>query len=444
MSTKIDSWNEDTGNSPSFSQSNLIKKLPDLLRLIGAAAVVIAMYSFLAKGWQNGNDTFRYLMMLGHSGALAAIGLASGHWLKEGKGARLLLGLALVSVPANFAILGAFIFSQSTTAQATNYPDYVAWSVDSMQTALMTSAGAMVLLIPIIFLGFVVLARSMSKKLSILFLLSNAALLIPLRDPNLISLLIVALVVTTIFMTRRAASGHSSAKTQEGMTALSLQFLPLAVLLGRSLWLYAADLFLLAVLAATLFFALRQVGMYLAANSKLHGVLNLLSTLSAFSTGLLLSAALFESHILADAIIFPLSSVVSAIILIELSTRTLHNTRFYHRLAVSALGLGLIANLILFGNLLAALACFIIGMATSFYGFKNKQRSLFIGGISISVVGLAHQTYQALHMFDLGSWAILAGLGIASIVIASTIESEGGKIKSRITALKQKLHDWEN
>ena len=29
------------------------------------------MYSFLAKGWQSGNDVFRYSLMLGHSAALA-------------------------------------------------------------------------------------------------------------------------------------------------------------------------------------------------------------------------------------------------------------------------------------------------------------------------------------------------------------------------------------
>ena len=444
MSTEINAWQEENNNSPRLSSADLMQKLPNLLRLLGAAAVVIAMYSFLAKGWQSGNDTFRYLMMLGHSGVLAAIGLASGHWLKEGKGARLLLSLALVSVPANFAILGAFVFSQSDIAQSMNYPSYMAWSVDSMQTALITSAGALLVLTPIIYLGFLVLARSMATKLSLLFLMSNAALLIPMREPYMIGMLVLALGVLTLFLTSRVAKGQSSAKTQEGVTALALQFLPLAVLLGRSLWLYAADLFLFAVLAATLFLALRQLSPQFEPKSKLRGVLDMLSTLSALSVGFWLSAALFDSHLLPDAIVFPLSSLASAAMLIELATRSTGNTRFYHRLAITVLALGLLANLIMFNNLLAALSSIIIGMLISLYGYKHQQRSLFSGGLVMLLLGLSQQIYQALHLFDLGSWASLALLGIASIVIASTLESKGGKFKPRLIALKQKFSDWEN
>jgi len=84
MNTQHDAWSgEMISGSPSKNNSDIMKKLPTLLRILGAAALIIAMYSFLAKGWQSGNDVFRYLLMLGHTGILAAIGLASGHWLKE-------------------------------------------------------------------------------------------------------------------------------------------------------------------------------------------------------------------------------------------------------------------------------------------------------------------------------------------------------------------------
>ena len=89
-------------------------------------AVLFSLYTFLMRGWEGSSVLIRYLMLLGHTGALATIGLASGHFLKEAKGARLLLVLALISVPANFAILGAFIFSASTTLNLGIYPQYVA------------------------------------------------------------------------------------------------------------------------------------------------------------------------------------------------------------------------------------------------------------------------------------------------------------------------------
>ncbi len=110
MNAQADGWSEQgIVERPYRLASDLAGRLPTLLRILGAGALVVAMYSYLAKGWESGNDIFRYLLMLGHTGVLTAIGLASGHWLKESKGARLLLTLALVSVPANFAILGAFI-----------------------------------------------------------------------------------------------------------------------------------------------------------------------------------------------------------------------------------------------------------------------------------------------------------------------------------------------
>ena len=132
-------------------------------------------------------------MLLGHTGVLALLGLFSGHWLKESKGARLLLTLALVSVPVNFSVLGAFIFSQSPLLDPSIYPQYVAWSVDSLQTALLTTGGAALLLIPVTLIGFAVLSRSMSKKLTLLFLISNATLLLPVRDPQLVGLMVLVL-----------------------------------------------------------------------------------------------------------------------------------------------------------------------------------------------------------------------------------------------------------
>ena len=64
--------------TPSTSREWL-KKLPGLLRSFGALAVMFSLYSFFARGWEGSSDMLRYLMLLGHTGALAAIGLERGH-----------------------------------------------------------------------------------------------------------------------------------------------------------------------------------------------------------------------------------------------------------------------------------------------------------------------------------------------------------------------------
>jgi hypothetical protein len=445
MNRQHDGWTEEAiAEQPSMLDSDLARRLPTLLRILGAGALVVAMYSFLAKGWESGNDVFRYLLMLGHTGVLTAIGLASGHWLKESKGARLLLTLALVSVPANFAILGAFIFSQTGAADVSNYPQYVAWAVDSLNTALLTSGGAMLMLVPVTLLGFTVLARRMSKRLSLLFLLGNAALLLPLRDPQLIGLMVLALTFCTIILNRQAAHNQTAAKTQEGITALGLQFLPLAILTGRSLWLYSVDLFLLAVLSVTLFIILRQISLQLESSSKLRSLLDALSLIPAVSVALLLSDALYGSRLLPEQLVFPLGGLASVAMIYDISRRSLTGARFYRRFAVAGLLLSMLANLILFSDAIAALACLTVGLVLLGYGYKMQQRSLFGGGILLTLAGIVQQVHELVQHFNLGSWAGLALAGVVSILVASTIESQGGRIKPRIAAWKSTFNQWEN
>jgi hypothetical protein len=441
MNTQTKIWHEEPPNSQ--CDSGLMQKLPALLRLLGAAALLIAMYSFLTKGWQNGNDLFRYLLMLGHTAALAVIGLASGHWLKESKGARLLLTLALASVPANFAILGAFIFSQTAAVDAYQYPHYVAWSVDTLQTALFTSGAAMLLLVPLTLLGFTVLARSISKKLFLLFLLSNTVLLLPLRDPQLVGLLTLALTGCILYFSRKVAHGYAAAKTGEGVTALAMQLLPLAVLTVRSLWLYSIDFFLLSAMSITLFLVLRQISLYLEQDSNVRGFMDVLSFVPATATGIWFGAMLHDSSLIPAALVLPSAGFVTATLIYDIAQRNWRHGDMYRRIAVACLLFSSILNLINFDNLFAAMACIVTGLMSLFRGYKMQQRSLFSGGIILILTGTAHQFYQLVLHFDLGSWATLAILGITAIVIASVMESQGGKFKPLLNSWKEKLQGWE-
>ena len=424
--------------------SQLMAKLPLLLRVLGATALLIAMYSFLARGWQNGNDVFRYFMMLGHTGLLAAIGIASGHWLKEGKGARLLLSLALVSVPANFAILGAFLFSQMNLVDVSLYPQYLAWHVDSLAMALGSTGLALLVLVPVILLGFRVLARSMSKTLSLLFLAGNFALLLPLRDPQGISLLVAVLLVGVVWISRKAAMNQISAKTSEGVLALGLQLLPLTVLLGRSLWLYSYDLFLVTVLTLSLYFILRQISLLLPAGGALRNLVDMLSLAPAVSMALLLADALQQTGLFADALVFPLGSLAASLLVLDISRRNTDRVSMYRRISMLILLVGMGANLLIFSNLAAALVCTGSGAALLVYGFRSQQRSLFISGILLTLAGVTHQLLQLFYHFDLGSWAGLALAGVLSIVVASVLESQGTRLRERMGMWKSQLRSWES
>jgi len=444
MNTQKDPWTE--GAMPPDSQKpnfDVMKKLPAILRILGAGAVLIAMYSFLIRGWDNGDDMFRYFIMLGHTGVLAAIGLASGYWLKESKGARLLLTLSLISVPVNFAILGAFIFSQTTGVDINAYPHYLAWSVDSLKAALLSNGVALFVLIPVTFIGFTVLVRSMSVKLSILFLLSNATLLLPLRDPQLVGFMVLILAFVVIALSRKVASQNVAAKTNEGIIALGLQLLPLAILMGRSLWLYSADLFLLTVLSITVFFILRQVSLYLSTNTETRNIVEGMSVLSAVSFGFLLIEMLQVMTHLSYGILVPLGVVASMALVYDISCRSNEREGVYRRFSVMGLVLGVGANLLTNADFVVALMTIFIGIGICLLGYKVKQKSVLSGGVILMLLGVAQQLYELVHHFDISNWAGLAILGVASIVIASMMESQGGNIKLRFIAWKIKLEQWE-
>jgi len=422
----------------------LMDKLPALLRIAGAASLLAAMYGFLMKGWQGGDDILRYLMLLGHTGALAAIGLASGHYLKESKGARLLLSLALVSVPVNFAILGAFIFSQDPLVIfGMSYPKYVAWSVDSLSTALLIAGGAALILAPIIRVGFLTLARSMSGKLAGLYLLSNAALLIPVRDPLSIGLMILLLMLLVLFISGKTATGQMAAKTKEGVLALGLQYLPLAILMGRSLWLYSADLFLLTVLGLVLFITLRQISLRLIDFPRVRCTLEAVSILPAIGVGLFTAITLNDCGFLSDLITLPVIVLVAAGLVYEISLRAKEYVKQYRMLAAGMLVVGISFNLYLYGGIVASSLSVATGIMLAVLGYMQQQRAIFSSGLALMGIGFAYQLYSTLHLFDMYGWASLAVLGVAAILIGSTIESKGTHIHARLADWKAQYGEWE-
>ena len=442
MNTNIKIWNSTVGNDGQ-GETELMTKLPGLLRVLGTTALLVAMYSFLVKGWHSGGDVFRYLLMLGHTGAMTAIGLSSGHWLKEGKGARLLLTLALVSVSANFAILGAFIFSQTPAAATVNYPGFVAWSVGSLTTALVVTGFALAVLLPVVFLGFRVLSRSMSSRLAVLFLISNMALLVPLRDPHLIGYMVVGLSLFVLVFSGKAARQNVSAKTREGMMALVLQYLPIAVLLCRSIWLYTPDLFLLTILALTVFFALRQVGMQLEGIPGIRSLVEVLSIVPALGFGAGIAATMMENGIFTTELVLPVSTLAAASLIYEISMRARDGVILYRVLSVVVLCTGMLGNMLALGGVLPAMMSAVTGIAVAVYGYLKQQRIVFSGGMLLMTVGLIYQLYYATQIFHLGSWASLALLGMAAIVVGSTIECHGCRIKLMLTAWKAKYGEWD-
>jgi hypothetical protein len=415
--------------------------LPDLLRKGGALAVLTALYSFLSRGWDGGDDLAKYLMLLASTGALAALALAIGHTLKEGRSPRLLLVLALVSVPINFAILGAFILSASSDPLAVSFPAFLAWSVADLSTALLTTAAASIVLLPVTTLAYRVLARGMSQRLSVFFLLSNTLLLIPLRDPRLITALAVAMGMLTLLITARTARQRIEVRTPEGRLALLLQFLPLGILIGRNLWLYATEELVLLAASTSCYIALRQLAFLIGPGSWIRPLLKALSVIAALATALL-TAVVADTLQLKPGTTLLLGTLVASGLVYEISLRDAAGSAVYRSLAMLIIVAGCIVNVVLFPGLLASVTTLCAGVALLLLGYALELRSLLFAGVMLSAIGLIDQGIHLFQWFDPGYWIVLLVLGVVAIVLASLLDARGGWLKAIVRQHRRQFSQW--
>jgi hypothetical protein len=271
--------------------------LSEALRILGATVILASMSVFLLQGWNEGNDISRYLLLLAQTGLLAAAGFAMSHGLKEAKGARIFFGLALVSIPANFTILGALLYSVfQWDGGLSTYPGYATWQIENIANIGLTLGGAMVVLLPVTLFCFAIMARHSTKALSLHFVALNALLLLPIRSSMAAGTIALLGIVYALYMVGRMTARDRSLKTGEGKFALMTLFIPLGIILFRSMYFYKVDSLMIAMVSLALFLSARQVSLFPDRSERLASFLEMLSLPFAMVAALALTDA-FEPHL---------------------------------------------------------------------------------------------------------------------------------------------------
>ena len=390
-------------------------RLSAVLRLVGALVVVSAMCAHLLEGWGEWNDVGRYYAMLASTIGLALGAFAASMWLRDDKGGRVFVGLALLSAVANVTTLGGLLHSEvqwdAAQAQASLFSE---WSLGQSASLAAVMSSALLVLLPVIAFAFRVLARARARELTMLFVLLCVLILIPLRA-SLGAGVVIALAsfLPMVYLGRRVR-GEPLFGTLEGRFVQAVLFAPALVMFARLQWLYEPNALLMWVLSVTAYVGTRAGARLL--RDPLHWLLWIPTLLLACAVGSL-SAWLMES-VVADVYLLPIFAVVLACLVGDL-----HRER--GQTAFLALG-GLIAVSLTVLNALfqdawaANIVATLIGAALAVFGRWREHRTSLVLGVAGVVMALAPRVWELIEVVDFGHWLTLLVLGIG-IIFASTI-----------------------
>ena len=418
-----------------FDRLKEIITVSEVLRILGAFAVIASMSLFLLQGWSDGNDMQRYLMVLGQTGLLCGSGIVLSFAIKENKGARLFFGLSLVSAVANFTILGALIYSMlPLDFLSIEYPSMAKWEAVNPGQFWPVCAGAVVLLAILSRFGFSIFARSVSGSLTVSFLLLNSLLLIPVRSSLYVSVLAVAALWAAAMLVKRMSQHEKVVFTAETRFAFGLLFLPGLIIIARAISLYNVDEVLLISLSGMAYFALRS----LVARMHEPTFMRRITEIVQFCLGINVSLQIVD---LIQIQQYNINPAVFSMLVIGF---TWDQIRRSDTVRWKSLILNITAFALVFGNVALAtfsdslflkmsslLVClvlfaFIVRIETSIGAGYSKLAA--ISGTAISILLII---YQLIVIAELSDWMMIGLIGMTLIIGASLYERYGLSILTR-------------
>jgi hypothetical protein len=400
-----------------------------LLRMLGAALMVAAMSAFLLQGWNGGNDTTRFYMLLSQSILLAGGGLSLSYLLKENKGARVFFGLSLLSITADMVTLGALIFSVAHWgSELGHYPGFASWKASSGASLAVAGLAGVLVLAPTAMFSFMVLARRSAMPLSTLFLFTNLLLLVPVRESWMVGALTMAGVLIPSLKLHGLLKVDSSLRTKEGYFAMAGLFAPVVIIIARSLWLYRMDALLEMMLAMTGFGMLRLYQSATGRDSRLLGLFSFcFAGLCAQGACTLLS--------LPDNAAFTVFGVIFAGLGLDITLRSSKHRDSYANLTGCVLAATQVAGYMTASGIAASLGLIAGGVGVAVIGRSFENRLMALAGAAMTVLGIGDQFYKIIVLVDFSNWATLAAVGTTAIVGASVLERHGAVIKLKCQQL---------
>ncbi len=408
------------------TDTNSISKLLILLRVLGAAAVVISLSLFLLDGWSDGNDLQRYIKLLGQTSLITGAGIFLTVIFKETKGARVFFALGLVSLSALFTIQGALIYSSFQFDSAlSNYPAALQWQSSSNTTVALLALLTLGLSALLARFSFSVFIREFAPKMTTLYLMSNMVLLIPIREPGLVAVILGVATVSLLVSLKSIVKAKSFTHTAEAIFSIALLFLPTIIIAARSISLYAFNELIVITIVGSIHVVLR----YIASISTRW------KSISLFL--MLMTAAVLSANI-SSLIPIENDSWKVLIFIIAFHLFILENHR--HNAAVTKGATNGFAHLVQMMLMILIIICAFIWSTVSFsvvailtatfmmvsYRALDLPRSFKKQNLVIGLLACGIFSFQSLksifNLFEISPWLVFGLCGVGLIMLASIFE----------------------
>lgn len=408
------------------SQKQRGSALARALRIVSTIIIVGAGGVFLFQGWAGMDSLMRVLSFTGFSAILGLVGLLCAFKFKEEKGARTALILGAVLIPVITSQIGALVYSLGHVV-TTGPAIFILKAASASQVTTAVIAAALVL-IPLAFTAFSVMARSKAKQLTVVYALSNAALLLPFREPDIVGAMSLALLGAIIAADMKFFKNDSKLNSFEGKLSRILPFIPFVIMIGRNLMMYAPSAMLFSAIFAgvgsALFFALPRYSEddALAMSSQALGSLFMCASWSYFVYAGFETIYREVGELISNDFFIPTVGIPMSFLLVGLSLFSRGNGKGYRVTAGAVAVATTLFQMAIIGGIVSSTLCIVVAIALLIVGYAIQEGLIASLGIMGLIVGLAAHVRYAMVIYTMSPWVTLAVIGTLVLIGSSYLE----------------------
>ena len=417
----------------------LRERLPKAMRWLGGLLIAAASVAYLVQGWNAADSISRYYGFLAFISSLSFAGLVCAKLIKEEKGARTFLSISAAVAPALFCQMGALIYSLGALAPEI-MPDFLVFKAASAASLITAGGISALVLIPVFYTGFSVLLRPAAGILSVVYALTCATLLLPVREAGVISLIFLGMIFTCITVHKLFLKNVRAIDTWEGGVSQLLLIVPSIILAARTGLFYGFGSYLFSAVVAGFasllffkYFSLSDGGMS-NKTREIFGSILFVVAWAFLDIDYSSYNKVYQFYMLKC---FPVGIFLSLMSVFCKDTSNGH-LKYGAMICIGSLAMITLDN----WDFTSAVLLLIFSVIALIEAYLVENKAILRTSICGLVLSLIFHISQARFILEYNPWLTLAVLGTAVVLGASYLERNLTRIVEKVRAFQHKTAAW--